>query len=397
MKKVVWMHTDLRSYWRGRLYFLKKYFEDQEIDFQVIEIFGKGSPYDFDTTVIHEEWWNCLFPEDDPKMLSNAVIRAKIFSTLDKLQPELLITGPIVFKSGALGLRWAKKRQKKIAFFDDTTHSSIKRNFLVSFVKKRFIEQADAYLLPTPWYDKEYTSLGIDRNRFFYGFNCVDNDFFVKKLEWDEKENWLICVARQVPVKNLSRLLKAWKLIESKNLGYSLVLVGDGFENESLLALAKALHLKDIQFLGKKNSDEIADLLHKSKAFILPSLSESWGLVINEAMATSLPILISKKANAAHNLVISGENGIHFDPYRVDEIANAISEFIALKDVQKIAWGKRSFELISEMNYNHMGSEVSRCLQTISKLPKVHTNPLAKLALSFWNGKYETRTWDYMT
>ena len=111
--KVVLLNNDLRVYWKGRLVYLRNFLGSKKINLYAIELFGKGSPYSFDDYDNEEKWWTCMFPQNSAGELSKEDIRKGVFSTLDKINPDVVIASSIVFFAGALGIRWAKKNKKK--------------------------------------------------------------------------------------------------------------------------------------------------------------------------------------------------------------------------------------------------------------------------------------------
>jgi glycosyltransferase involved in cell wall biosynthesis len=397
MKRIVLINTDLKSYWKGRLYFLKIFFANKYIDFRVIEIFGLGSPYSFDSLRTEESWWTCIFPQEDPLSLSKSTIQNSVFKRLDELQPDVVISASIVFVSGALGVRWAKKNNKKAVIFDDSTHSSLKRNFVVNFLKKSFTAQADGFIIPTTYYDNEYTRWGIDKSRLFYGFDCVDNELFKNDVPFEEKKNLITCIARLVPVKNLDRLLMAWAKIEEKRQDFILSIVGEGIERKALEKIISENNLKNVRLVGAKTTSEIVKILSESQGFILPSLSESWGLAVNEAMASGLPVLVSTKVNAGRAIIEEGVTGHFFDPYSIDQISDTMMDFINLPIGKKNLMGKAALQKISEINYSYMASEIHRLANELPLLPDVKPSFPVRILLNRWHGRYETRTWDFLT
>ena len=73
--------------------------------------------------------------------------------------------------------------------------------------------------------------------------------------------------------------------------------------------------------MGKRFGKDLASAYHSSHVLVLPSSFEPWGLVVNEAMAAGLPVIVSDQVGAAHDLVEGHETGFifHFDD--VDELA----------------------------------------------------------------------------
>jgi len=392
--KVLIVHNDFRVYWKGRLLFLKEYLTEKDIDFYAIELFGKGSPYSFDTYENKEQWWTCLFPDKSYDEISINLIKETFLSKLDEINPDVVIAGSIVFFAGALGLRWAKNNHKKFIMFDDAKPSQIKRNFVVQWVKDLITRQIDGLWLPSKDYDEAY-SMFIDKDTLlFYGYNCIDNNLFKFKENRSMDFTSIICVARLVPIKNIDYLLKAWKLIEKRRPNYRLVIIGDGPEFVNLNELTLNMGLKTIVFLGAVNNSDIPTYFYNSSAFVLPSLSESWGLVVNEAMASGLPLLISNKINAANTLLKEDVNGYGFEPSNVKCIAEKIIKFIDLDIEDKRKMSQNSTKIINTMDYENMGKELVSALGRAEKMENKKPGKLASVLINIWHGRYNTSGWD---
>ena len=101
-------------------------------------------------------------------------------------------------------------------------------------------------------------------------------------------------------IKNLHKLLHAWRNIEFQFPSYQSIIVGDGPEYLLLQQLILDLNLSSVKLLGLRINWNIAKIFTKSDALILASYSESWGMVVNEAMAAGLPVILSDRINAAH-------------------------------------------------------------------------------------------------
>jgi glycosyltransferase involved in cell wall biosynthesis len=391
--KVVMMNYDFKVFWKGRLIYLHHFLAAKYINFQAIELFGKGSAYSFDTYDNEENWWTCLFPNNNANEVSKKEMKKALFDKLDSINPDIIIASSIVFFAGALGIRWAKKNKKKFIVFENAKPSQFKRNFLVQGVKDLILKQADGFWLPSNDYDKEYPEF-FNKMRFFYGYCCVDNDLFKNKSKNEFDHNNLLCIARLVPIKNIDNLLRAWEVIEQKANNWKLNIIGDGTQLDSLTKLSADLNLKNVTFLGAVDNKNTPSYLFDSDGFILPSLSETWGLVVNEAMAAGLPVLLSNKINAAHTLMKEGENGFGFDPLNINEIAEAVLKYTNLANEEKQNMSAKSLELIDSMSYEKMGSTLAEALFEIKAHKFKRPGPLATLLISLWDGRYSTFAWN---
>ncbi len=393
--KIVFLHNDFKVYWRGRLYYLKNYFQKRNIQIFVIEIFGEESAYSFDNSGKKEDWWECLFETQKFSELSNNIVSKKIINRLDYLNPDFLVCGPIAFTSGAIGMRWARQRNKKVILFDDSKHSIYKRSFLVNFIKLSLTKLADAILVPSPDYDIEYSKWKVKKEKLYYGLNCIDNDFFsTKRSKTFLNSKKIVCVARLVPIKNLERLLICWKTIEKNNQEYQLILIGDGPELENLIKQKDKLDLKRVRFLGNQTRHIIAKILSQSDAFILPSYMEGWGMVVNEAMAAGLPVLLSNRVNAGHTLLKQGINGFSFDPYNTDQITEALLKYIKLSKEEKIKMSQNASLEIKKYGYPFLGNQLFYAINQLKTKKRNTLSIINRIFLNMWSGKFKTANWD---
>jgi len=389
------MHNDLRVYWKRRLIYLRNFLKSKDIDLYAVELFGKGSPYVFDPFNKTEPWWDCLFPDSSNNELSKYQIKNRVFSKLNEIKPDIVIAGSIVFYSGALGLRWAKRNKKKFIMFDDAKPSWVKRNFLVQGIKNLITNQIDALWLPSNEYDEEYSSLYSKKKlHYFYGYNCIDNQLFKfnDQKKFDNKK--IICVGRLVPKKNIRNLLSAWKFVEKNNDSNTLMILGDGPLLEELKSFAKSIKLSKVKFLGAVANDKIPQYLYEADAFISPSLYESWGLVVNEAMAAGLPVLLSNRINAASTLLKDGVNGYIFNPYDLGEMQQKLLDFINLPHLAKKEMSANSLKKIAAMSYENMGDELMTALNLLKTKQNKKPGLVPYIAINLWYGRYNTFGWD---
>jgi glycosyltransferase involved in cell wall biosynthesis len=144
-------------------------------------------------------------------------------------------------------------------------------------------------------------------------------------------------------------------------------MLGDGELREKLLAHCKALGLQVIEsapwedasslkiqnsnsnivyFPGFRQIEELPRFYAHAGAFVHASTTEQWGLVVNEAMASSLPVIVANRVGCAQDLVEEGCNGFTFDPYDVDQLAQLMLK-ISVYDFPLAAFGRESSRIIA--------------------------------------------------
>jgi glycosyltransferase involved in cell wall biosynthesis len=393
--KVVFTHTDFRIYWPARLDALNIFLKSKGIAFEVVEIAGRGSPYDFaEENYSRPAYWHCLFPEqkieDINSKLANRILRKK----LNELLPDIVFSGAIAYPSGAAAVRWANDNNKKCVIFDNARLQDVPRKGYIDFVKKRIYSAVDAILCPAPDWGATFSYFGFSFERLFYGLNVVDNDIFGSQIKSETTDivysRYLLAVGRQIPQKNFVFLIKAYhNYIKISKNPLKLIFVGGGHDHEILKSyvlvndLSNSIHF--IPFLPQQK----LKILYKNAAwFILPSLGETWGLVVNEAMASGLPILVSNQVGCASTLVKHGVNGFIFSPNDENELVSLLCSVGAIDSQELEMMSKRSIEIISNWGLNRFCSGTYEAIKYVTTTIKRKPNLISKLIIFLWKGRY---------
>ena len=228
--------------------------------------------------------------------------------------------------------------------------------------------------------------LGFAADRIEGCYDVVDNDLFRKGTEaLHENESitaesfglptspYFLYVGRMAEEKNVALLLRSWLDYRDGGGIWPLVLVGAGPELASLKAAAAASNYgADVQFPGLRSSRELLPFYAFAGCFVLPSTREPWGLVVNEAMASGLPVIVSARCGCAPELVQAGLNGLLFDPQAVDAqavLTKALARLATLPDEQRARMGKASAEIIQSFSPTHFGRSIAAIAQSTRPRP----------------------------
>jgi glycosyltransferase involved in cell wall biosynthesis len=128
-------------------------------------------------------------------------------------------------------------------------------------------------------------------------------------------EGKFLCVARLSAEKNLEMLIEAFN-----GLPFSLTIIGDGPLELGLKKLAK----DNISFIPHVPNKQIGNYYLSHDALILPSLRETWGLVVEEALYYGLPAIVSNRVGSCDELIKNGINGMIFDPSAINGLRQSI-------------------------------------------------------------------------
>jgi glycosyltransferase involved in cell wall biosynthesis len=167
-----------------------------------------------------------------------------------------------------------------------------------------------------------YGAYGVPKEKIFYVPYAVDNDFFLSKAEelrprkielkrkfgMPEDLAVILFCGKLIPVKRPMDLLQVFAQL-SKDVRCTLVFVGDGPLHSELEAYVQEHEPQHVYFMGFQNQTELPTFYAMADVFVLPSGSEQWGLVVNEAMCFGLPVIVSDQVGAGGDLVREGVNG----------------------------------------------------------------------------------------
>jgi len=306
-------------------------------------------------------------------LLGSEVARCNNHDLLQLLENELdptSVNAVVVNGWGDFGppavISWALKCGIPIVIMSESMERDAVRVGWKEWVKRNLVGLCSAALVGGSPHKEYMIKLGMPAERVFLGYDAVDNDYFgqgAKEVKSRKDEvrrkhglpgNYFLASARFVEQKNLPRLIEAYSLYRKKAESrkrkaeiWDLVLLGDGALRESLCALRSALGLDACVHLpGFKQYPELPAYYGLANAFIHASTKEPWGLVVNEAMASGLPVLVSNRCGCAPDLVKDGTNGFTFDPYNVEEMAQLMLKISAF-NFPLSAFGSESQRIIS--------------------------------------------------
>jgi glycosyltransferase involved in cell wall biosynthesis len=135
-------------------------------------------------------------------------------------------------------------------------------------------------------------------------------------------------VGRLESRKGIQYLLESCALLQQQGQAFKLQIIGTGIQRESLEAFAAQQGFAHcVEWLGWVDYGNLGQYFKNADVFVFPTLEDTWGMVVLEAMVFGKPILCSKWAGASE-LVQIGENGNVFDPYEPQQLAGMMSELI---------------------------------------------------------------------
>ena len=336
----------------------------QQIDLLAVEFASRSGEYAWDASSAHDEPFQRL------TLLSTGTSRdvscGKFYKILDahlsSFRPKAVAIPGWSSRRVFSAMNWClHTRTPAIVMSASSAHDEIRTPWK-EWIKRRYVRLCSAALAGGRMHFEYLGALGLARDRIFLGYNAVDNDYFAteaakirrQKAEATKKfglpEHFFLASARFINKKNLPRLIDAYSQYRSLagNEAWDLVLLGDGPLRPILCSQIQALGLHSCIYLpGFVQYKELPMYYSLAETFIHASTTEQWGLVVNEAMASGLPVLVSSRCGCAAELVVEGINGFNFDPNNIESMARLMARISGMDVETRTRMGRASYRIIS--------------------------------------------------
>jgi len=269
-----------------------------------------------------------------------------LMGLLREIRPDVLVVGgwSQVAYLEALGLRDVL-RYRFIWWVESNLRDRRPASSWLRRTKRRLIAGVDGVVVPGTASRDYARALGARGDAIWLAPNAVDNERY-RRAAIDRTgrsgPGQVLFVGRLESEKGVLTLLDAWSGIEVPG---ELAIVGTGSLGASLAERVANEAMPPVRMLGHHGRDELADRYAQADLFVFPSVSDPWGLVVNEAMASGLPLVASSSAGAVADLVQDGRNGFVVEPGDVDALREALSTLIA-DPAERIRMGRESSTMI---------------------------------------------------
>jgi glycosyltransferase involved in cell wall biosynthesis len=202
-----------------------------------------------------------------------------------------------------------------------------------------FIPKLDACLAVGKWSREYYLHYGARADRVFLVPHVIDDHYFAResvslkteraaiRREWglDEEAAVFLFAGKFIDVKRPMDFVRAIEQASGRDHSLMGLMVGDGPLRAACEGYSRQNNVP-VKFTGFLNQSQIARAYVACDALVLSSASETWGLVVNEAMACGRPCIVSDKVGCGPDMIVSGETG---DIFAVGDVG-ALAGLLAL-------------------------------------------------------------------
>ena len=327
-----------------------------------------------------------LFPEATDQSPGNAELRSAFCSALEQMNPDVVAVNGWNNFGSLIAANCSVRRGIPMIVMSESARQDEPRTWWKEVMKRRMVDLFSAALVGGQRHVDYLVELGMHPERVFIGYDVVDNDYFrqnakeIRSQRWEVRqkyalpENYFLASARFIEKKNLPTLIQAYAEYRRRSeiaakAPWDLVLLGDGPLRETLNSQLSTLNLNEhVHLPGFKPYDELPVYYASANAFVHASTSEQWGLVVNEAIASGLPVIVSNRCGCAPELV--NGNGFTFDPTNEDDLATRLLETASSSDQERKRIGENSYRIAANFAPERFGEGLERATSVALGVPQ---------------------------
>jgi glycosyltransferase involved in cell wall biosynthesis len=267
------------------------------------------------------------------------------------------------------------------SFYHCATNKCKKNSYLAStlasieayyYHKRNVYDLVDYYLCPSNFLLQKFIQFGFSKNKLFESNLCYDiplidnyiNQNISKLNSPSTKEKYILYVGRLEEIKGIKTLINA-----VQNTDIKLKIVGSGNAQNELMKLVDIDNIKNVEFLGFKNKDEVFELTYHAQFGVCPSeWYENFPFSVSETFLFSKPV-IGSKIGGIPELVIDGKTGLLFEPGNVAQLKQQLLH-LWQNEALTIQLGKNAREHAYQLyNFNTHWQKLNSIIQKLKLVP----------------------------
>jgi glycosyltransferase involved in cell wall biosynthesis len=300
-------------------------------------------------------------------------IQPELFGILRGIRPDIVINSEFNLNSLCGSLFGRLHKRKTLLWSEATCYSEHNRSHARRLYRRFLVKLNDGVVASGLDAKAHLLSLGVPEHSCFVAVDAVEDiknrsDYPVLErramsIRSGFSGTILLYSGQLIERKGVANLLDTYKIVSSQH-DVSLLIMGSGPLENRLKQKVQHERIKNVHFLGFMNETDKWVYYLASDIFVLPTRLDVWGLVVNEAMVCGLPVVCSKYAGAARDLVVDGENGRVVDPFDIAGFSLAIEQ-LATDKSKRQKMGSSSRTRIAEYSIEESAQGFLRAIDEV--------------------------------
>jgi glycosyltransferase involved in cell wall biosynthesis len=244
-------------------------------------------------------------------------------AALQRLRPDVILCAGYSYLASWQVAYWARRTRVPLLLWAESTAADQRRGHaIVEALKRHYLRMCSGFIAAGQSSRQYFRQFGIPDRLIFTAPDAVDNAFFRTRADAARRDGpalraqlglparYFLNVGRLIEVKGVFDLLEAYAKLDGQlRANVSLVFVGDGVAKPELVARARQIAPGHVDFRGFLQRDDLPAVYALAEALVFPTHTDPWGLVVNEAMASGLPVIATDVAGCTPDLVLDSVTG----------------------------------------------------------------------------------------
>lgn len=351
LKRIAFLYSRLSGYTAACIKELKQNFEVDVLIFRWPE--SQNAPFEKE-----------LFDISDQNHLRTNQSSKEIINILRQFDPQGIYVSGWLDRGYLKAARTLKQRGVPVISGMDAQWQGTLRQRIGCFFAHWLLHSAiDAMWVPGERQRIFARKLGYKGKNCLYGMYACNWEQFAQVMSnrTNGAQPSFLFVGRYVALKGIDLLVQAYKHYRNQVQNpWPLICAGTGPLGSLLVAE------NGIEDRGFVQPDALPDLMEEASAFVLPSRKEPWGVVVQEAAASGMPIICSEASGAGVHLVQDGYNGFLFENNNAKHLAECMVRLHDMSPEQRAFMGKRSHELSKQFTPQRWAETLIHGIETLA-------------------------------
>ena len=283
----------------------------------------------------------------------------------DLVRPDVVVLSPFTSLTGQWLMHNGLRKQRWLFWGERLHHNSgIKGRIQRTLVAP--LSQASGIVGIGRAAEADYRRRFPRLRHFCIPYHCDLSAFIAlrRRVAANGPVTFFFC-GQMIERKGVDILLRAFDRLIANGMDARLLLVGREAELPEFMNLVSAATKSKVDYAGFQAPESLPDYFARSDVFVLPSRHDGWGVVVNQALATGVPIITSDAVGAGFDYVENGVNGVTVKAGDVDELYSALQTFVQNPELVS-TWGNRSREISRALTPEAGAAKWVRVFETLA-------------------------------
>jgi glycosyltransferase involved in cell wall biosynthesis len=309
--------------------------------------------------------------------LSPSTVFTKVREALDGLQPDVVAITSYSFPDARACIDWCLDNRRAMVLMSATRREDAPRTWWREWIKGRIVSQFGAAVVGGTPQHRYARQLGIPDRHIFHGYDVVNNEFFSSPVNHragapappglGSSTPFFLASGRMIERKDYKSMLEAYRQYRAASPApWDLVILGDGELRSDIEQSIVEAGLEGVTLAGWQPNESLPAYYAAAGAFVHSAKVDQWGLVVNEAMAAGLPVIVSDGSGCVEDLVEGQGVGFSFPAGDVNRLAELMG-LLAGDEAARTTMSIRSREVIGEWTPERFGEAMLNAVRVASQ------------------------------